>query len=114
MYACQAASVYERKQYCVEPSFCAANTLDGVLVSMRGRFATDARAFEQLCHRLERRGIASVVVPIRWYHWLPTLGGRSVRPILDRIHETVIRLQLVYIRPRSVFRAKNDLKGVLL
>ncbi|CAM9217953.1 unnamed protein product [Pylaiella littoralis] len=54
-------------------------------------FATDARAFEQLCHRLERRGIASVVVPIRWYHWLPTLGGRSVRPILDRIHETVIR-----------------------
>ena len=55
------------------------------------RFATDARAFEQLCHRLERRGIASVVVPIRWYHWLPTLGGRSVRPILDRIHETVIR-----------------------
>lgn len=30
-------------------------------------------------------------MPIRWYHWLPTLGGRSVRPILDRIHETVIR-----------------------
>lgn len=54
-------------------------------------FATDARAFEKLCYRLERRGIASVVVPIRWYHWLPTLGGRSVRPILDRIHETVIR-----------------------
>lgn len=55
------------------------------------RFATDARAFETFCHRLERRGVASVVVPIRWYHWLPTLGGRSVRPILDRIHETVIR-----------------------
>ncbi|CAM9982542.1 unnamed protein product [Ectocarpus sp. 8 AP-2014] len=54
-------------------------------------FATDARVFEKLCHRLERRGVASVVVPIRWYHWLPTLGGRSVRPILDRIHETVIR-----------------------
>lgn len=30
-------------------------------------------------------------MPICWYHWLPTLGGRSVRPILDRIHETVIR-----------------------
>ncbi|CAM9764203.1 unnamed protein product [Ectocarpus fasciculatus] len=54
-------------------------------------FATDARVFEKLCHRLERRGVASVVVPIRWYHWLPTLGGRSVRPILDRIHETVVR-----------------------
>ena len=62
-----------------------------IIPSRPPRFATDARAFEQLCHRLERRGIASVVVPIRWYHWLPTLGGRSVRPILDRIHETVIR-----------------------
>ncbi|CAM9606812.1 unnamed protein product [Choristocarpus tenellus] len=60
-------------------------------VQSRIRFATDARAFEKFCHRLTRRGVASVVVPIRWYHWIPTLGGRSVRPILDRVHETVIR-----------------------
>jgi hypothetical protein len=27
-------------------------------------------------------------VPLKWYNWIPSLGGRSVWPILDRIDVT--------------------------
>ena len=30
-------------------------------------------------------GVDATVAPIKWWHWLPCLGGRSVRPILERI-----------------------------
>jgi hypothetical protein len=29
--------------------------------------------------------VACQIAPIKWYHWVPTLGGRSVRPIMDRV-----------------------------
>ena len=36
-----------------------------------------------------KAGIETVVVQMDWWHWIPCLGGRSVRPILDRIDHTV-------------------------
>jgi pimeloyl-ACP methyl ester carboxylesterase len=36
------------------------------------------------------------VVPLRWWDWLPTLGGRSVTPILERLDQTIQQVQKQY------------------
>lgn len=48
--------------------------------------ASEYLALEQA---LQARGIPASVVPIRWHDWLPTLGGRSVTPILRKLDRTV-------------------------
>jgi hypothetical protein len=48
-------------------------------------FLTGGPEFQTLAESLTRRGIPSVVVPFPNWHWIPCLGGRSVRPILERI-----------------------------
>ena len=48
---------------------------------------------------LTSRGIPTVVVPMPVWHWLPCLGGRSMRPMLERIDHTV-RLVRVGARVR--------------
>ena len=44
-----------------------------------------AEEFVPLVEQLRQRGFDAALPAIRWYNWLPTLGGRSLRPILDRI-----------------------------
>lgn len=34
-------------------------------------------------------GYPATVVPIEWWHWIPCVGGRSMRPILERIDHAV-------------------------
>ena len=41
--------------------------------------------FEDLAEEMRRKGYPSAVCPIEWWHWIPCIGGRSMRPILDRI-----------------------------
>ncbi len=48
--------------------------------------AVEYRALED---DLNQRGILTVTVPLRWQDWLPTLGGRSVTPILRQLDSTV-------------------------
>jgi hypothetical protein len=48
-------------------------------------FYLDARLFRPLAAELRRRGYDAALAPIRWYFWTATLGGRSQRPILDRL-----------------------------
>ena len=48
--------------------------------------ATDYRELEQ---DLNQQGIPTTVIPLRKRDWLPTLGGRSVVPILRQIDRTV-------------------------
>ncbi|HEY9909087.1 MAG TPA: alpha/beta fold hydrolase [Thermosynechococcaceae cyanobacterium] len=48
--------------------------------------AIDYRPLEQA---LNERSIPTVTVPLRWQDWVPTIGGRSVTPILQRIDATV-------------------------
>lgn len=48
-------------------------------------FYLDAAVFRPLAAELRSRGFDAALAPIRWYHWTPTLGGRSQRPILDRL-----------------------------
>ncbi|QZZ20784.1 lipase [Leptothermofonsia sichuanensis E412] len=48
--------------------------------------ASEYLALEQA---LQAKGIPASVVPIRWHDWLPTLGGRSVTPILRKLDRTM-------------------------
>ena len=55
-------------------------------------FLTGAEEFQPLCRTLTERGLPTVAVPMPNWHWLPCLGGRSARPILERIDFTVQHL----------------------
>ena len=58
-------------------------------------FLTGKSEFEPLAASLTAKGIPTVVVPMGNWHWLPCLGGRSMRPMLDRIDFTVRHLAAV-------------------
>lgn len=58
-------------------------------------FMTGKDEFNSLASSLTNMGIPTVVVPMPSWHWLPVLGGRSMRPILDRIDHTVRHLAAV-------------------
>mmetsp|Transcript_29434 Transcript_29434/g.44924 ORF Transcript_29434/g.44924 Transcript_29434/m.44924 type:complete len:348 (-) Transcript_29434:743-1786(-) len=55
-------------------------------------FLTGANDFQPLVDDLNARGIPSVTVKFPNWHWIPCLGGRSARPILERIDFTVRHL----------------------
>jgi triacylglycerol esterase/lipase EstA (alpha/beta hydrolase family) len=48
-----------------------------------------ASDYQELATTLESKGIPSKIVPLRKRDWLPTIGGRSVVPILRQIDATV-------------------------
>jgi pimeloyl-ACP methyl ester carboxylesterase len=48
-------------------------------------FLTGASDFQSLAQALTDRGIPTVAVPMPNWHWLPCLGGRSMRPVLERL-----------------------------
>jgi pimeloyl-ACP methyl ester carboxylesterase len=48
--------------------------------------ATPYREMEQA---LQALGLAAYTVPLRRQDWVPTLGGRSMRPILEKLNQTV-------------------------
>lgn len=52
-------------------------------------FLTGSEDFQPLADSLTKRGIPTVTVPMPSWHWIPCIGGRSVRPILERIDHTV-------------------------
>ena len=58
-------------------------------------FLTGKDEFVPLANSLNNMGIPSVVVPMPNWHWLPCLGGRSMRPMLERIDFTVQHLAAV-------------------
>jgi triacylglycerol esterase/lipase EstA (alpha/beta hydrolase family) len=45
--------------------------------------------YKELQQRLNQVGVPTVTVPLRWQDWIPTLGGRSVAPILQQLEATV-------------------------
>ncbi|EOD35369.1 hypothetical protein EMIHUDRAFT_63084, partial [Emiliania huxleyi CCMP1516] len=51
-------------------------------------FLSGASDFREMADSLSARGIRTAVVPMAAWHWLPCLGGRSMRPILERIDHT--------------------------
>lgn len=57
-------------------------------VILPGYFAS-ASEYKQLEQTLNQQGIPTVTVPLRKRDWIPTLGGRSVVPIVQQIDRTV-------------------------
>ena len=55
-------------------------------------FLTGAEEFRPLVDALTARGIPTVAVPMPNWHWIPCLGGRSLRPVLERLDYTVHHL----------------------
>lgn len=55
-------------------------------------FLTGKDEFVPLAESLNNIGIPTAVVPMPNWHWLPCLGGRSMRPMLERIDFTVRHL----------------------
>ncbi|NJP08322.1 MAG: lipase [Leptolyngbyaceae cyanobacterium RU_5_1] len=52
-------------------------------------YMAGAVEYRDLQTHLQDLGIPATTVPISWQDWIPTLGGRSVTPILRRIDATV-------------------------
>eukprot|EP00438_Fugacium_kawagutii_P019158 Skav219347 [mRNA] locus=scaffold76:363478:364188:+ [translate_table: standard] len=52
-------------------------------------FLGSSEDFEELAEDMRRSGYPAVVAPIAWWHWVPCIGGRSMRPILERIDHAV-------------------------
>jgi pimeloyl-ACP methyl ester carboxylesterase len=57
-------------------------------VILPGYFAA-AQDYENLAQSLNQQGIPTVIVPLKQRDWYPTLGGRSVTPIIKKIDRTV-------------------------
>ncbi|EKX45578.1 hypothetical protein GUITHDRAFT_71160 [Guillardia theta CCMP2712] len=54
-------------------------------------FLMDCRDFEPMARHFREDGWPAAVVPMKWWEWIPCLGGRSARPVLERIDYTVRR-----------------------
>lgn len=52
--------------------------------------ATEYHPLERL---LNQQGIPTVTVPLTRWDWVPTLGGRSIQPIVEKIHQTVEQIR---------------------
>lgn len=59
-------------------------------VILPGYFA-GAAPYAGLADYLTQKGFPTVTVPLRQWDWMPTLGGRPVTPILQRLQETLDR-----------------------
>ena len=65
-------------------------------------FLSDARDFESLAAALSARGLPTAVVPMPLWHWIPMVGGRSLRPMLERLDHAV---RHVAVAPSAAARA---------
>ena len=68
-------------------------------IILPGYFAA-ASDYSQLEHYLNQKGIPTVTVPLRKRDWFPTIGGRSMVPILQKINTTVQHTLQQYSVPK--------------
>ncbi|KAH7434509.1 hypothetical protein KP509_06G020700 [Ceratopteris richardii] len=61
-----------------------------VVVIVPGWFSGCSQYYAMASY-LRSKGLTALTVPLKWFNWIPSLGGRSVRPILDRISATIAR-----------------------
>lgn len=52
-------------------------------------YLAGASDYLDLAARLTAQNMPTEVVPLKWWEWLPTVGGRSIAPILARLDATV-------------------------
>lgn len=56
--------------------------------------------YEPMRQQLEDWGYPARVVPLKSQNWLPTVGGRSINPILTRLDQTIRAVQKVFDVPK--------------
>ncbi|MBF2079490.1 MAG: lipase [Synechococcales cyanobacterium T60_A2020_003] len=61
-------------------------------VILPGYLAGD-RPYREMEQALSSLGITATTVPLKRQDWFPTLGGRSVTPILNALHQTVEKVR---------------------
>lgn len=49
-------------------------------------YLIDSKQMLPLVKNLRQRGYSAMLPPLRWYDWIPTIGGRPLRPVLDLVH----------------------------
>ncbi|MDJ0702750.1 MAG: lipase [Leptolyngbyaceae cyanobacterium MO_188.B28] len=52
-------------------------------------YLAGAEPYQEMELALQKLGFPAVTVPLKRRDWLPTVGGRSVRPILEQLDQTV-------------------------
>jgi triacylglycerol esterase/lipase EstA (alpha/beta hydrolase family) len=58
------------------------------VIILPGYFAP-ASEYYALAQQLQAEGVTATIVPLTTWDWVPTLGGRSIQPILEKIDQTV-------------------------
>ena len=52
-------------------------------------YLAGASDYMPIAQSLNNKNLAATVVPLKWWNWVPTLGGRSIAPILEKLDQTV-------------------------
>jgi pimeloyl-ACP methyl ester carboxylesterase len=52
-------------------------------------YLAGAADYLPIAQKLQAKNLEATVVPLRWWNWVPTVGGRSIAPILERLDQTV-------------------------
>ena len=65
-------------------------------------FLNDSNDYAALARSLTERGLPTVVTPMPLWHWIPSIGGRSVRPVLERIDHAVRHVSAMGERAEQV------------
>ncbi len=58
------------------------------VIIIPGYFAA-ASEYNPLAQSLKQSGLDTTVMPIEWYDWVPTLGGRPMTPVLTILAQTI-------------------------
>jgi pimeloyl-ACP methyl ester carboxylesterase len=56
-------------------------------------YLAGSQDYEGIVEQLRSQGKPAYSVPLKWWHWLPTVGGRSIAPILNKLHFTIQSLR---------------------
>ncbi|ELS34763.1 MULTISPECIES: esterase/lipase family protein [Pseudanabaena] len=52
-------------------------------------YLAGATDYIPIAEKLAKQNISATVVPLKWWEWVPTVGGRSIAPILEKLDQTV-------------------------
>jgi len=63
-------------------------------------YLAGARDYDDLAQTLTKMGFPTVIVPLRWWEWVPTVGGRSIAPILKQLDQAVKQICQQFDTPK--------------
>jgi pimeloyl-ACP methyl ester carboxylesterase len=52
-------------------------------------YLAGASDYIPIAQQLQNKNLSATVVPLKWWDWVSTLGGRSIAPILEKLDRTV-------------------------